>query len=88
MTEDLWVTRTIADLYRGSACEQVVCRFGWKIYEWHDQSHILVEDLRVNRLTADLSVRSMSEQISYGFLLKIYMRAELIGILIDQKAVA
>ena len=42
----------------------------------------------MKRLTTDLFVRSMNEQISCGFLLKICVRAELIGVLIDQKAVA
>ena len=40
----------------------------------------------MNRLIADLFVRSMSEQMSRGFLLKICVQAELIGVLIDQKA--
>ena len=32
--EDLWVIKVIADSYRELACEQVVCRFEWKIYKW------------------------------------------------------
>ena len=42
----------------------------------------------MNKLTANLSVRFMSKQISCGFLLKICVQAKLIGVLINQKAVA
>lgn len=88
MTEDLWVIKAIADLYGKSACDQIVHKFGLKIYEWQDQLRILVKDLRMNKLTIYLSVRSMREQINCGFLLEIYKQAKLIRIIIDQKAVA
>ena len=42
----------------------------------------------MNRVIVDLFVRSMSEPISYEFLLRIYVWAELIRVLMHQKAVA
>ena len=81
------MTKVITNSLRWSVCKQVVCKFGWKIYEWQDQLRIIVEDLLIIRLTADLFVRSISEQISHKFLLKISLWANLIKVLIDQKIV-
>lgn len=86
--EDLWVILSIANLCWGYVCEQIDGRSQAKIYEYLDQSRILVEDLHVKKLTANLSIRSMNKQISGRFLLRIYMWAELTRVLINQKAIA